>query len=102
MHRARTWTPQSPPCRRAENRAATLASRERDQPVRDGVDDELRRLVQAERIHDVRAVDGDRVDAEIELPGDFAIRQAGANELQHFELAWRQRMCALAFERRGP
>src|SRR5258708_7083744 len=83
-----------------ENRGATSASWEGDESVADGVDDELGRLVDAERIHDVRAMDRDRVDAELELFGDFAIRQTGTNQLQDFELARRQAVIALAFERR--
>ena len=50
----------------------------------------------AERTHDVGAVYGDSVDAQIELLRDLAIREACADVLQHFQLARRQPALAFA------
>ena len=50
------------------HRAGTRAgSQQVDQAVLKRVDDELGGLVHAERVHDVGAVHGDRVDAQVEL-----------------------------------
>ena len=54
----------------------------------------------AERVHDVGAMDRHGVDAQVELLGDLAVREAVADELQDLELARREPVIALALERR--
>ena len=92
----------APQARRNSRRSLRRADihGQRHQAVGDRVDDQLGGLVDAERVHDVGAVDRHRVDAEIELLGDLAVRKAGADVLQHLELARRQPVTALALERR--
>jgi len=66
--------------------------------VLDRIHDELRRLVNAERVHDVRAMDGDRVHAQRELRGDLAIREPLANEPEDIELAFAERAVPLTLQ----
>src|SRR5215470_7025241 len=47
---------------------------QRHQTVGDRVHDQLGGLVHAERVHDVRAVDGHGIDAQVERLGNFAIQ----------------------------
>ena len=73
--------------RRTGRRGTSGGSRQVHQAVADGVDDELGGLVDPERVHDVGAVHGDRVDAQLERGGDLAVGLAVADELQHLQLA---------------
>jgi len=43
--------------------------------------------VDAERVHDIGAMDGDGVDAQVELGGDLLVGFAGDNVLEDFEFA---------------
>ena len=53
----------------------------------------------AQRIHDIGAMDGDRVCAQFELRRDFFIRFALADQLQDFNFARRQSRVALTLQR---
>ena len=61
-----------------------------DEAVLQRVHDELGGLVDAQRVHDVGAMNGNGVHAEIQLGGDFAVGEPVANQLEHFGLARRQ------------
>src|SRR5262245_10164336 len=89
------WCPATPPWlpRRPPPRSGTRAgSSHDDQAVLQRVDHQFGGFVQAQRIHDVRAMHRYRVDAEIERRGDLPVRQTIANQLQDFELAYGQAM----------
>ena len=68
-----------------------------------GEQHELRRLVDAERAHQVRAVHRDGVHAEVEHHGDLLVRLAVRDELQDLLLALRQPVVRVvrSFERAG-
>src|SRR5215204_2859940 len=72
-----------------------------DEPVLQRVDDELRRLMYTECVHDVRAMNGDGVGAEIQLRGNLLVREAIADQLQDLELARRQSSIAFTGQRVG-
>ncbi len=59
-------------------------SRDVHQAVADGVDDQLGGFVNAERVHDIGAMDADGVDAERKLVGDFFVGFAVDDELEDF------------------
>src|SRR5215203_3510593 len=61
-----------------------------DEALLDREQHELRRLVHAERAHEIRAVHGDRVDAQVEHHRDLLVRLAVRNELQDLLLALRE------------
>ena len=76
--------------KKENEKRARHGSQRIDQPVLQRVDDELRGLVDAERVHDVGAMHGDGVGAQLELDGDLLVRKAVANQLQDLELARRE------------
>ena len=67
-----------------------------DEAVLQCVDDELGGLVDTQRVHDVGAMHGDGVHAEVELGSNLAIREPITNQLEHFCFARSQTPCALA------
>ena len=69
-------TPRPQPTSRADATAQKVraGSRQIHQSVADGVDHEFGGLVDAQRVHDVGAMDGDGVGAEFERRGDFLVR----------------------------
>src|ERR1700722_1297608 len=58
-------------------------------------------LVNVERIHDIRAMNRNRVGAQVERGSDFFVRFAIDDHLQNFKLARSKPTTLLAFERRG-
>src|SRR5579883_3512144 len=77
------------------------ASRKVHQPVANGVDDEFGRFVDSEGVHDIGAVNGNGVDAEIELGGDFLVGFARDDVLEDFEFARREAGVTLALKIAG-
>ena len=55
----------------------------------------------AERVHDVGAMDGDGVDTEIEFGGDFLVGFAGDDVLEDFEFTRREAGIAFTLEIAG-
>ena len=67
------------------------ASRDAHQTVADGVDHQFRRIVNFQRLHQIRAMHGDGVGAQAEDRGDLLVRFPVHDQLQHFEFARGQR-----------
>src|SRR5438046_6813949 len=84
--------------RRPQSPGKRGASRQIHQTISNGVNDELGGLVNAKAVHNVGAMDRDRVDAEIELGGDLLVRFAGDDVLQNLEFTRCECRYALAFE----
>src|SRR5580658_1053982 len=70
------------------------------QPGTNGVNHKLGSLVNSERIHNVGAMNGNRVGTEIEHRSNFPVGLAIHNHLQDFKFARSQPVVTLAFERR--
>ena len=58
-----------------------------DQAVADGVDDQLGSFVNADNVHDIGAVNGDRVGTETQVDGNFLVGFSRDDMLQNFQLA---------------
>ena len=71
-------------------------SRNIHQPGANCVDDEFGGLVNSERIHNVGTVYGDCVGAEFESNGDFLVRLAVNDHLQHLKFPLREACIAFA------
>src|SRR5208337_5146179 len=69
--------------------------------VADGVDDQFRGFMDAEGVHDVGAMHGDGVDAQVEFGGDFLVGFAGDDVLEYFEFARGEAGVAFALEISG-
>ena len=65
----------------------SAGSRDAHQPVANRVDHQLGGIVDAERLHDIGAMDGDGVRAEAQQDRDVLVRFAVDDELQHFQFA---------------
>src|SRR5256885_6797397 len=72
------------------------------QPIADGIYHQLRRFVNAERVHDIRAMNRDRIRAETELIRDFLVRFAFYDQLKNFQFASRERGVTLTLQGGGP
>lgn len=59
------------------------------QPVADSVHHQFSGLVDTQRIHNVGAMHGDGIGAEVELAGDFLVRQTTDDQLQYLQLTHR-------------
>src|SRR6516164_466741 len=66
----------------------------------DGVNNQFGSLVDSKRVHDVRAMDGNCVRAEMQFGGNLLVRFAARNQLQDLKFACRQAMFPFTFERR--
>jgi len=75
-------------------------SRNIHQAVANGVDDQFGRFVNAERVHNIGAMDRHGVGAEGEAVGDGFIGIAFDDQLQDFEFARSQAGIAFAFQGR--
>src|SRR6266699_2712355 len=73
-------------------------SRNVHQPGADGVDHKLGGLVNAERVHNVGAMDRNCIRTQIENCGDFLVRLAIDDHLQYLKFARRETSTALPFE----
>jgi hypothetical protein len=71
------------------------------QPVLNGVNDQFRRLVNTERVHDIRAMNGNRVYAQRELGRNRPIRVSFANQPEHVEFPCAECPVPLAFQGRA-
>src|SRR5208283_5544668 len=76
-----------------------IVSRQIYQPVANRIDDQLGSLMNAQSVHHVGAMDGDRVGAKVENGGDLFVRLPFHDHLQHFEFARSKPGVALALER---
>ena len=76
-------------------------SRKIYQPIADCVDDKLSRLVNAQRVHNIGAMHGDSVGAQIQLIRNFLVRFTVHDVLKDFEFAGSEARVTLAFQRRG-
>src|SRR5580700_4812530 len=68
------------------------------QPGANGVNDQFGGLVNAERVHDVGAMNGYGVGAEVEIGSDFFVRFALDDHRQDLDLSRSERVAPLAFE----
>src|SRR5690348_14435799 len=73
-------------------------SRNIHQPVADGVHDQFGGPVNAESVHDVGAMHGNGVGAEVELLCDLFVRFAVADQLQDFHFTRGEACAALSLE----
>src|SRR5581483_1724372 len=76
--------------------AAYGASRDAHQPVSYGVNHQLSRVVDAERLHDIGAMHGNGVRAQTQQHRDVFVRFSVHDQLQNFQLARGQRARTVA------
>src|SRR5271166_1740521 len=79
--------------------SSQVVSRQIYQTIANRIDDQLGSLMNAQSVHHVGAMDGDRVGAKVESGGDLFVRLPFHDHLQHFEFARSKPGVALALER---
>jgi len=87
MPRAEKLVGEQQPPQENRIRGRNGGSRQIHQPISNGVDDEFGGFVNAQTIHDVGAMHGNGVRAEIEFRGDFLVGFSSDDMLQDFEFA---------------